>query len=126
MQGIKPWQLAIILIGLVVGGGLITWQTASSDQVKLADAILLVDVTTGEIIDAPFPSGRPVMFPGKNPKSGKATLLPATQEEGKWFVGSRYRSAVKEVVEAAGGTSAIDPKSFEVKTPSGPVSADVF
>ncbi len=126
MQGVKPWQLAVIVIGLLVGGGLIAWQGLTSKEVSLADSIMLVDVTTGEIFQAPLPTGRTVGFPAKNPKTGKETLLPATQVDGKWFVGSRYREFVKDIVQGAGASSAADPSSFEVKSPSGPTAADVF
>jgi hypothetical protein len=126
MQGVKPWQLAVIVIGLLVGGGLITWQGFSPGAVKLADSIMLVDVTTGEIFEAPLPSDRTVGFPAKSPTTGKETLLPATQIEGKWFVGSRYREFVKDIVQSAGATSAADASTFEVKSPTGPTSADVF
>jgi len=126
MQGVKPWQLAVIVIGLLVGGGLIAWQGFASDEVRLADSILLVDVTTGEIFEAPLPRGRTVGFPAKNPKTGKETLLPASQLDGKWFVGSRYREFVKGIASSAGVAAASDAATFEVKNAVGPVRADVF
>lgn len=127
MQGVKPWQLAVIVIGLLVGGGLITWQVASSNELRLTDSILLVDVTTGEIFETPLPDGRAVIFPAKNPKTSKLTLLPVAQIDGKWSVRPRYRDAIANVVKSAGsGEGAVDANTLEVKSPSGPTAVDVF
>ncbi len=126
MQGVKPWQLAVIVIGLLVGGGLIAWQGFASEEVKLADSIMLVDVTTGEIFEAPLPTNKTVGFPARNPKTGKETLLPASTSDGKWFVGSRYREFVKEIAKSAGVPAAPDAATFEVKNATGPTRADIF
>ncbi len=124
MQGVKPWQLAVIVIGLLVGGGLIAWQTVSSDEVELADTIIVVDAVSGEIFRSPLPSGRSFSFPMVNPATGKETILPVAEIEGKWFVSANFRGLLKGIEGASKGP--IDSKTFEVVSAKEPIDKDLF
>jgi hypothetical protein len=126
MQGVKPWQLAVIVIGLLVGGGLIAWQGLTSNEVKLAESVVVVDVLTGELFEVPLPEGQAISFPLKNPNSGKAALIPAAQVDGKWFVRTRFREFVPELLKTLGEKKgAINAETSEVVSPAGPIEADL-
>lgn len=126
MAGARPWQIAIVILGFLALGAMVFWQVKSgNDQVELADEILLVDVTSGELIAAPLPKKRAVMFPANNPATNTASLMPAVEKDGKWFVKSRYVPFVKDV--AGSDKGAVDLKTGEVLKASGePARKDVF
>jgi len=85
MDGIKPWQLAIIIIGLVGGIGLVVWNVMGKDQIRRPDSILLMDVVTGDRFVADVSGRKSVFIPEKNPETGKYTLVIIHKEDdGSW------------------------------------------
>jgi hypothetical protein len=119
----KPWQIAVVVIGLLTLVGMVVWQCRQG-TVELASSITLVDVESGQLIEAPLPKNRAVLFPATNPETKRKTLFPAHQtESGNWEVSSRYVPYVK--------SKEVDPKAVDLKTGSianvsGPVRKDVF
>ena len=119
----KPWQIAVVVVGLLTLVGMVVWQ-CNSGKVKLASSITLVDVETGQLIEAPLPKNRSVLFPATHPDTKRATLFPAHRNEsGGWEVSGRYVPYVK--------SKDIDPKAVDLKTgaianATEPVEKDVF
>lgn len=118
----KPWQVAVIVVGLLVMVAGVLYQ-CKSGGVEFADSIVLVDVASGDVLEAPFPKGRPVMFPAKHPDTQSATLYPAELKDGKWFVDGRYIPYIPKIP---------DPKAMNAKsgaittTATKPVRRKVF
>ncbi len=122
MGEVKPWQIALIVIGLLVGVGGVAYQ-CSRDRVVMADSIVLVDVATGELIRTKFPSKGSVFFPATNPSTQSPTLYPVLQEDSKWIIERRYIKHIPNEPEA----KALDRKSGEVRvTTSVPTNKNVF
>ncbi len=103
MDGIKPWQLAIIVIGLVGGIGLVGWNLLSQRSLNTPDQLILMDVTTGQRYIADVSGRKAIFIPEKNPETLEYTLLPIVKgDDGKWR--TRYvdivRSYPPEVAKA--------------------------
>ncbi len=118
----RPWQIAVIVVGLIVMVGGVLYQ-CSGGSVAFADSIVLVDVASGELVEAPFPKGQSVMFPATNPDTKSGTLYPAELKDGKWFVQGRYVPYVSKQPEP----KAMNARSGLVNTTSEkPVRKNVF
>jgi hypothetical protein len=95
MDGIKPWQLAIIIIGLVGGIGLVGWNLFSGQRIQQADSVVMVDVNTGALFEFSVKGSKSVLIPAKNPETGERTLLPVDKAEGGgWMIAARYMHAM--------------------------------
>lgn len=117
----RPWQIAVIVVGLIALVAGVVFQCGRS-TVPFADSIVLVDVASGELIEAPFPKF-PVMFPAKNPGTQSPTLYPAQLRDGKWFVEGRYVPYIPKDPKP----TAMNAKSGEIATTSEkPVKKSVF
>ncbi len=104
----KPWQVAVIVVGLLTLVGMVVWQCRNK-SVELASSIVLVDVESGQLIEAALPTNRAVMFPATNPESKRETLYPATRgDSGGWKVIERYVPYLN--------TKDVDPKAVDLKT----------
>jgi len=91
MDGIKPWQLAIIIIGLVGGIGLVGWNLFGGEKIQQADSVVMVDVNSGELFQFSVKGSKSVLIPARHPDTGERTLLPVDKgEDGGWVVAARY------------------------------------
>jgi hypothetical protein len=112
----KPVQIAIIVIGLLVGAFGIFLAMSGNAGPDLSDRMMMVDVTTGETF-AVSTKGRSIVIPYKNPDTEQFTLLPMIQNEegGDWYVKSRYMVALDEIenktdkLDQDSGKLSIDP-----------------
>jgi len=87
MDGVKPWQLAVIIIGLVGGLGLLGWQIFGGEKLHTGNEIVLMDVMTGDRFVADVSGSKTVILPEKHPETGAYTLLPITEDDaGRWYV----------------------------------------
>jgi len=87
MDGVKPWQLVVIAVGLLGGLGLLGWQLFGGKAINPPDSLMLIDVTTGQRFIADIGGKKTVILPEKNPETGEYTLLPISKgDEGKWYV----------------------------------------
>jgi hypothetical protein len=85
----KPWQIALIVIGLLVGVGSVTYTLLNSGEPALADSILLVDVETGQLYRANVKI-RAIVLPARRAEDGKLALLRVrTDETGKYYISDR-------------------------------------
>lgn len=108
----KPVQIAIIVIGLIVGVVGIVMAMRSNAGPDLADKMILVDVKTGELF-AISTKGRSILLPYRHPVTNEPTLLPAgfDESESAWYLKSRYLGAVGEIAPAS---DIIDARSGRV------------
>ncbi len=109
---VKAWQKFVIVGGLVVGVGLIAWNTlfAGGNGANLNNSLVLLDVTTGKAYRAD-PSRDSLMFPDRCPETGKFTLVPVIEQDGKWRVPERRLGSI---AQCEGEIKAVDAKSGEV------------
>ncbi|HYF15011.1 MAG TPA: hypothetical protein VD971_08075 [Phycisphaerales bacterium] len=121
----RPWQVAVVVVGLLVLIGSVVYQCTASNDVSLADSVIMVDVSTGELIESRYPKNRPVSFPAEHPETKSKTLMPAVQdpETGRWMVEGRYVSYLKNL-GSLGGLE--DPESGLVKAGKSPSRRNVF
>ncbi len=125
MNKAKPWQLVVVVLGFLALG-VSLYFALTKETVQLASTVTLVDVETGQLYKAPFPTRRSVVYPAINPSTKAETLMPVDKVEGKWFIGELFRAQVammpKDKVKVVENL-----KSGEVKVlPGEPKSIDVW
>ena len=122
MSGAKPWQIALIVIGLLAGVVGLVFALGSMGPVETASRITLVDVYTGELFEADA-AGRTVMIPELNPDTGEATLFPITKDEetGEWRIAGRYFDAFRRETRGK-DTPSVDQSSGLVEATGSPKS----
>jgi hypothetical protein len=119
MSHAKPWQIAVVALGLIGGIGGIVYSVRSNPGLDLAKSILYVDAQTGELYEIDIPSKGSLGIPEKNPSTGKDTLLPVFQDDsGSWRVSERYKSALSDM-GLKPDELAVDPKTGLVKVKEG-------
>lgn len=93
----KPVQIAVIVIGLLVGVVGIVLAISGGNKVDLADRMVFVDVISGEFYSVKD-QGRSLLIPYRNPESQERTLFPVEQNEtsGNWNLKSRYMIALED------------------------------
>jgi hypothetical protein len=119
MGNAKPWQIAVIVIGLLAGAGMIVVSAFTGDAPRLAKSLTVVDVETGDLFEIDVGKGM-ISFPIKNPNNSKLSLMPVYKGDGgNWFVASRYLNDISSL--AGVKPEAIDAASGKVaKVGSGP------
>lgn len=115
----KPWQIAVIVIGLLAAGWLFISTLAGGDDLDIPDYYYLIDVETGTV----FKADKRVPLDSPNPDTGKKSLVRVGKaEDGTWFVSERDL-ALLNYVDKDVQVKAIDPKTGELKiTPESPKS----
>lgn len=111
----KPIQIAIIVVGLIVGAMGIVMALRNNAGPDLADKMFLVDIKTGELF-AVSTKGRSIILPYRHPETNQPTLLPANfdESESAWYLKSRYLGVIND----------IKPASDKIDAQSGKVSID--
>jgi len=91
MDSLKPWHIAILVIGLgVLVGGVFFSIRSAGPTVTLADSMTMADVVTGELFEVAL-SKHGITIPLKNPSTGADTLYPVSKDdEGRWVIPTRY------------------------------------
>ncbi len=90
MSGAKPWQIVLIVVGLLAGAVGVVFALSSSGPPKTADQLLLVDVETGDLYRIRT-ANRTLVMPMKRPGTDSRVLFPVEQpEEGGYRISSRY------------------------------------
>lgn len=85
-----------------------------ADQLaKLKDSVRFVCVETGEIFTIKR-SDIPSVLPAKNPKTGKASLLPVIERDGKYVVNPRYGHGLLDSPKVAEINRYVDPETLAV------------
>lgn len=113
----KPVQIAIIVIGLIVGvTGIVL--ALRGNSVNLAGRMVFVDVASGDLF-AVSTKGRSVLIPYQHPETKLPTLLPAIKndDDNAWYLKGRYMGALKDMesitdlLDRKSGRLSIDAKS---------------
>jgi len=84
---LKPWQIVVLVLGLIAIGFVGFRLLRGSGGPVIQDRLYLVDVTTGQMYSAS--TKVPLGIPAKSPETGERTLWPANRnEDGQWVVSS--------------------------------------
>jgi hypothetical protein len=90
----KPWQIALIVVAMVVACVSMFMTFSKSKKVDLSHQLTMVDVATGDLYTFNTKK-RAVGIPEYSPDTGKATLLPVTKkDDGKWYINQRYIDSI--------------------------------
>ena len=128
MQGVKPWQIALIAAALLGLGTSIVYSCSSlSSPVTQAKYANMVDVNTGELYQDEYPENHPVSYPQKKPGTTSPCLYPVYHTpEGKWMLDRRYLSQIRSSKDLT-PEAIVDWKSGEVKVVNTkPTKAEIF
>jgi hypothetical protein len=98
MGNAKPWQIILIVVGLLTAGISVWWfgLRSNSDIDLLANSIVMVDAETGQLYQFSLKGNRGVMVPERNPDTQKIALIPVDPgESGQWSVTERNRTTLQ-------------------------------
>lgn len=118
---VKPWQMIVIALGLLIGGGSAAYTLLSGDSVDLTHQYYLIDVENGDLFRVDSKKYR-LMLPARHPATGRISLVAVSRgDDGKWLVSPRDRETLKSLDQGV-QNNAIDPDSGELTlTPKSPV-----
>jgi len=112
----KQAKIAIIVIGLLIGGFLI-FRSLNSGGSAFDGSPRVINVLTGEITRMEHSRLSVIPFPDSQ---NRRVLLPAMRnEDGAWVVATDYRSSIPAILEREQLTEAdlaIDPQTFALKS----------
>lgn len=98
MGQVKPWQVVLIVAAIVAVACSAYFTLGGGSPVKLADEVLLVDITSGQLWAFPTGGHRAIVTPAKSPDTGKTALFRVSKNEaGAWTVSNRDLSALPMV-----------------------------
>lgn len=127
MQKVKAWQI-VLFVAAVAALGFGAYKTFLSRTLDLHDAIVMVDVETGELFSFSIEGKRGVGIPNFNPDTGKLALLPVRQDDaGVWKITERALPILADlkvepkavVSKSTGEVNAVgNPKKSSPKIPS--------
>lgn len=105
MGKVKPWQIVLIVLAVVVCGVSVGMTMFGGGGPRLGDRIEMVDLVTGDRYWIDVSGNRRGTFPAKHPETGMRTLVRIhAQEDGTWTSGEIAAAAAQ--VESTG----VDPR----------------
>ncbi len=114
----KPWQIALIVIGLAVGLGSAAWFAFSGDDVQLDRRYFLIDVESGDIFEVDSTKYR-LVLPARHPETGRISLIGVHRgDNGVWFVPPRDLGSIKQLDKGV-EVKAINKDSGDLINPPG-------
>ena len=120
----KPWQIAVIVVGLLVLVGMLSMQFLRNDEPQFAKTGMYIDLKTGELVEVEYREDRALTIPAANPPSTEYTLFPVSKrDDGKWSLESKYFDSVDRYKLKG---PYLDMRSGLVTPASGPVKKDVY
>ncbi len=109
----KGWQIIVIVLGLLVGGGGILWASMGSGGPNISQETFCVDVETGQLYRIDTSKVR-AMVPAAHPVTGRICLVRCFKDaDGKWFVTQRDRASIKGLDKDV-KNSAVDPETGDL------------
>lgn len=81
----KPWQIAVVVIGLLTLVGMVVWQCRSDQTVTFASDMYVLDIQTGNLYVDDMPKRKSVFFPLPDPET-KNLLVPVVKDIGGKFI----------------------------------------
>lgn len=100
MGGAKPWQIAVIVIGVGTLLFMVTRTLLKGDGVDLVNDMTLVDVETGDLFSVYRPDNRSVPAPAMNPDTGTRTLFIVFKDAEGWKVPQPINSMLTKDMKA--------------------------
>lgn len=99
----KPVQIAIIVIGLLVGVIGVVLAMSGDSGPNLVNKVILVDVSNGDTFTVSA-KGRTILLPYENPETNERTLYPITKNEDdeSWYLRRRHLPAIENVETKSG------------------------
>ncbi len=92
MGSLKPWQLILVIVGVLVLG-VSLWKSFGGNELELPNRISLVDVGTGDRFYIKTSGRRIAILPERHPVTGERTLFPISKtESGDWAISTRLRA----------------------------------
>jgi len=98
MGSVKPWQVLLFILAVIVLGAGVFISTRGRG-VDMADRVMLVDLVTGDRFIASTRGKNVVLVPEENPETKAYTLVTAFERDGKWFVFERHRGSIETIIE---------------------------
>lgn len=109
---VKPWQIAIIVIGLLVGIGSGLWTLLGGGGPEVSYSLTLVDVETGDLFEVADYRETKFVLPAARPGSEARALLPVEKDaDGSWYLTDRGLQSLGAVTVP---TEAVDEDSGRV------------
>lgn len=91
----KPWQIALIVVGLLVFVGMLVFTLGRGDGVDFPNSMKLIDIQNGQLIVSPYRTDRSLVLPAKN-ESGQRTWYPVVEnEDGTYRVENDYLNSLR-------------------------------
>lgn len=119
MGSLKPWQLVLVIIAVLVLAVSLWISVFSGDKIKSASSFYMIDVVTGEVYKANIAGRRSVMVPAKSPTTLVRSIVPLVEnDQGQWEVENRFRDTAIRVVDEIGKSlvESIDQNTWVVST----------
>jgi hypothetical protein len=113
----KPWQIALIVVGLLVGGGLLCFELMRADPTALNTKFYLLDPASGDLYYADWDKVH-FSLPAADPETGEARLIRVSNEGGHWSVLHRD---IPLIGSLPGKNELIDPDGSLRHEPKSPV-----
>jgi hypothetical protein len=106
----KPWQIAVLVVGVLVLGISLFMSIFRGGGPEFSSSIVLVDVTTGKLYEVNRPERMTLSLPAADPRKNPPvkSLYPAKNVDGKWYVNERV---LGDLASSKIETSGLDPKS---------------
>lgn len=91
MGEIKPWQMIVIAVAVIVLG-FSAWRFMSGARITQPDGIMTIDIVTGQLYDVKKGKARGIVLPARHPDTNERTLYPVEFDEskGEWVLIERY------------------------------------
>lgn len=84
MGQMKPWQLILIVIGVLVCAGSVAMYAFGGQKIQMGTRIEMVDLATGDRWWIDVRGDRRGTFPAKHPETGERTLVRVYEDGGVW------------------------------------------
>ena len=115
----KPWQIMVIVLGLVIAGGVTAWNLIGSEDGEIPDSYYLIDVESGQIYRVNRQRVR-LAIPAPNPETGRIALIGLSKDDKGFYVSDRDLGTIK-VLDEGVKNNAVDAQTGELKDPSKPI-----
>lgn len=124
MNKVKPWQLVVIVLGLLVGAGSLAYSFMSQGEVVLADTMYLLDVENGDLYSVDI-SRKGMAVPALHPETKRSTLIRIDRlPDGTFEVSSRDLQTIP-LLDPKAKIEAFDTETGKLKHPAGKIKTYV-
>lgn len=108
-------KIAVVVVILAAAAFLTFRNTGGGMEDALANKLVYVDVTSGEIVS--FNRGGTVVLPRTNPKTGERTLVPVGKhDDDAYYVSPRHSGVLRDLGEK---NKWVDPQTLRVRESGG-------